>query len=123
MVRKTKAELEAEAQAAREQREAEAREAYPNLLMDALERATKLGFGIVVRDKKFLIVDRNSHSSVNDMPGLTYKYTPDSDAALDMLRWDLDQLEAAEAEANRKWLARQAALAKLSEEERELLGL
>ena len=120
MARKTTAQLDAEAQALREQQEAAAREAYPNLLMDALERATKLGFEIVVRDQKFLVNDRNSP---NDSVELTYSYTPDADSDLDMLRWDLDQLEAAEAEANRKWLARQVALAKLSEEERELLGL
>ena len=35
----------------------------------------------------------------------------------------VEQREAAEAEANRKWLVQQVALAKLSEEERELLGL
>ena len=120
MARKTKAQLDAEAQALREQQEAEAREAYPNLLMDALERATRLGFQIVVRDQKFVVIDRNSPK---DAWGLTYSYTPDADSDLDMLRWVLEQREAAEAEANRKWLARQVALAKLSEEERDLLGL
>lgn len=120
MARKTKAQLDAEAQALREQQEAEAREAYPNLLMDALERATRLSFNIEVRDQKFVVIDRNSPT---DAVELTYMYTPNADADLDVLRWDLEEREAAEAEANRKWLARQAALAKLSKEERELLGL
>lgn len=120
MARKTKAEREAEAQTAREQQEAESREAYPNLLMNALERATNLSFELEVRNGTFRVTDRNSP---NDAWELTYRYTPDADADLDMLRWELEQREAAEAEANRKWLARQVALAKLSEEERELLGL
>ena len=120
MARKTKAEREAEAQAAREQQEAAAREAYPALLMNALERATNLSFELEVRNGTFRVTDRNSPM---DAWELTYSYTPDADSDLDMLRWELEQREAAEAEANRKWLAKQAALAKLSKEERELLGL
>lgn len=120
MARKTNAEREAEAQAARNQQEAESREAYPNLLMDALERATNLSFELEVRNGTFRVTDRNSPV---DAWTLTYKYTPDADADLDMLRWELERQEQAIAEANSRIQARQAALAKLSEEERELLGL
>lgn len=120
MARKTKAQREAEAQAAREQQEAAAREAYPNLLMDTLERASKLTFELEVREGKFVVMDRNDPC---DPWVLTYEYTPDADSDLDMLMWEVERQEQAEAEANRKWLAKQAALAKLSKEERELLGL
>ena len=120
MARKTRTQREAEAQAAREQQEVEAQAEYPSLLMNALERATNLSFELEVRNGTFRVTDRDSPKDVWE---LTYSYTPDADADLDMLRWELEQREAAEAEANRKWLARQAALAKLSEEERELLGL
>ena len=120
MARKTKAEREAEAQAAREQREAEARAAYPALLMNALERATILSFELEVRNGTFRVRDRNSP---NDSWELTYEYTLESDDILDSLQRELAWQEEKEAEANRKWLARQAALSKLSDYERELLGL
>ena len=120
MARKTKAQLDAEAQATRNQQEAESREAYPNLLMDALQRATNLSFELVVRNGKFRVTVSDSPT---DTWELTYKYTPDADSHLDMLRWELERKEQAEAEVNRLRLARQAALAKLSEEEREILGI
>ena len=120
MARKTKAEREAEAQVARALQEKMARDAYPELLMETLERAAKLSFDLRVRDGKFEVLNRNSPV---DYWTLTYSYTPDADAELDMLRWEVEKQEQAEAEANRKYLAKQAALAKLSPEERELLGL
>jgi hypothetical protein len=120
MARKTKAEREAEAHLARVEQEMRARDAYPALLMETLERAAKLSFDLRVRDGKFEVLDSNSPV---DYWTLTYDYTPDADSDLDMLRWEVERQEQAIAEANRKIQARQAALAKLSLEERELLGL
>ena len=120
MARKTKAEREAEAQVARALQEKMARDAYPELLMETLERAAKLSFDLRVRDGKFEVLDRNSPV---DYWTLTYDYTADADNELDMLRWEVERQEQAEAEANRQWLVKQSALAKLSQEERALLGL
>ena len=120
MARKTKAEREAEAAAYRELREKIARDAYPAMLIDTLARATNLSFDLRVRDGKFVVSDCNDYENFWT---LTYDYTPDADSDLDMLRWELEEQEQAIAEANRKIQARQAALAKLSKEERELLGL
>lgn len=119
MPRKTKSEREAEAQAYREQQEA-ARDAYSALLMETLERATNLSFDLRVRDGKFVVSDCNDYENFWK---LTYDYTPDADSDLDMLRREVERQEQAIAEANRKIQARQAALAKLSDEERQLLGL
>lgn len=120
MARKTNAEREAEAIVARALQEKMARDAYPELLMETLGRATNLSFELEVRNGTFRVTDRNSPV---DAWTLTYDYTPDADSDLDMLRWEVETQERAHAEANRKILARSAALAKLSEEERELLGL
>ena len=118
MAQKTKAEREAEEAAHRELQEKMARDAYPALLMDTLTRATNLSFDLRVRDGKFMVSDSNDYENFWTLP---YDYTPDADSDLDILRWAVERHE--QAEANRKIQARQAALAKLSKEERELLGL
>ena len=90
------------------------------LKIKRFRQATILSFELEVRNGTFRVRDRNSP---NDSWELTYEYTLDSDDSLDSLRRELDWQEEKEAEANRKWLARQAALSKLSDYERELLGL
>lgn len=121
MARKTKAQREAEQLEHRMMLEHMAREAYPKLLMEILERVTKLcTFDIEVREGKFVVTDRNDPC---DPWVLTHEYTPDADIELDMLRWEVERQERAEEEANRKYLLKQSALAKLSAEEREILGV
>lgn len=119
MARKTKAEREAELQLQLEQQIAKDREAYPRLLMDSLERATNLGFKVEVKNCIFVVTQRNT----NGRWDLAYDYTKESDIELSYLRNTLFIEEEEKAEADRKILVKQAALAKLTEEERVLLGL
>ena len=119
MARKTKAEREAELQLQLEQQIVKDREAYPRLLMDSLERATNLGFKVEVKNCIFVVTQRHT----NGRWDLAYDYTKESDIELSYLRNTLFIEEEEKAEADRKMLVKQAALAKLTEEERVLLGL
>lgn len=119
MTRKSKAEREAELQLQLEQQIAKDREAYPRLLMDSLERATNLGFKVEVKNCIFVVTQYDT----NGRWDLTYDYTKESDIELSYLRNTLFIEEEEKAEADRKMLVKQAALAKLTEEERVLLGL
>lgn len=119
MTRKTKAEREAELQLQLEQQIAKDREAYPRLLMNALERATNLTFKIEVKNCIFVVTDPDT----NGRWDLTYDYTKESDIELSYLCNTLIFKEEEKAEAERKMLVKQTALAKLTEEERVLLGI
>lgn len=122
MARETKAQrlerLAAEAQA----REANQAEQYLPKLMTALQEATqKNNYELTVRDGMFEVRDRDS-SYVEPLL-LSPTYTQRNWDYLESLEWDLEQKARDRAEAERKYLVKQAALAKLSTEERELLGL
>lgn len=122
MARKTKAELAAEREAFLAAQEAEARAAYPARLMAMLERATKQNYELTVRDAKFDLEDRDDrHNSY--VFGLTLVYSKENEDTLDELDWRLNNKEEAEREAMRRIQVRNAALNKLSAEEREVLGL
>ena len=121
MARKTKAELQAEREEAQALQEAHEFAQYPTRLMAALERATTLNFELEVRNSQFNLRDRDSRRP--ETVFLTLTHTRDSRQALDNLEWNL-RVEADErAEAERQRLARETALAKITEEERNLLGL
>ena len=121
MARETKAQrLEREA-AERAAYEAEMAATYPARLMAMLERATKVNFELEVRDGKFVLEDRDDRR--DRVVELTLTYSTENQEALHELEWRVDMKEEAEREAERKRLAKQAALAKLTKEERELLGL
>lgn len=119
MARKTKAELAAEREEAQAAREAHEFAAYPALLMDTLERATKLSYELTVKDAMFLVRDLNSNAKWT----MTPQHTRDSQDTLEALVYDVQDTEDLRAEAERRYQAKQVALAKLSKEERELLGL
>lgn len=121
MARETKAQrLEREA-AERAAYEAEMAATYPARLMAMLERATKVNFELAVRDAKFVLRDRDDHR--DRVVELTPTHNAENQEALDELSWRVALKEEAELEAARKAAMRQAALSKLSKEERELLGL
>ena len=121
MAKETKAQrLEREA-AERAAYEAVAVATYPQRLMAMLERATKVNFELEVRDAKFVLTDRDDRC--DRTVELTLAYSKENQEALHELDWRVDMKEEAEREANRKFAVKQAALAKLSNEERELLGL
>jgi hypothetical protein len=122
MARKTKAEQEAERQEARALQEAQDFAAYPSRVMAALEEATqKNNFELTVRNSRFVLLDRDRP---RDTPfTLTMTHTDTSQWALEALERTLEELEMDRAHARAQAAVRAAALAKLTEEERELLGL
>ena len=121
MARETKAQrLEREA-AERAAYEAEMAATYPQRLMAMLERATKVNFELEVRDGKFHLEDRDDRR--DRAVELTLTYSKENQEALHELDWRVDTKEEREREEQRRYQVRQAALSKLSQEERELLGL
>jgi hypothetical protein len=122
MARKTKAELAAEREAVEAERRSQEKMAYPTRLMMALEEATtKNDYELEVRNGMFSLRDRNSRSDLT--LSLTLAYTENSFNALETLEYDLEQAADERAEAERRYAMKQAALTKLTKEERELLGL
>ena len=122
MARKTKAELQAEREEAQALQEAHEFAQYPSRLMAALEEATtQNNYELEVRDNQFTLRDRDSRRP--ETVFLTLTHTRDSRQALDNLEWNLRVKADERAEAERQRQAREAALAKLTEEDRELLGL
>lgn len=119
MARKTKAEFAAEAEAYRARLEAEKASDYPIMLMTAIERSASVNYELTVKDAKFLVRDRNSNARW--ILSLTYTY--DDYEVLEQMIWDIEHEEAEIAERERKYKAKQEALAKLTKEERELLGV
>lgn len=122
MARKTKAELQAEREEAQALQEAHEFAQYSSRLMAALEEATtRSNYELEVRDNQFTLRDRDSRRP--DTVFLTLTYTRDSRQALDNLEWNLRVKADERAEAERQQQARETALAKLTEEERKLLGV
>jgi hypothetical protein len=121
MARETKAErLAREAEEKLVQQAAQAA-TYPQWLMATLERATKANFELTVKDGEFLLEDRDDRR--DRTIALTLTYSEANEEALQSLDWRVELKEEAEREALRRVTVRNAALAKLSLEERELLGL
>ena len=120
MARETKAQrLEREA-AERAAYEAEMAATYPQRLMAMLERATKANYELEVHEGMFVATDRDDR---DHRFALSLTYSQDNQETLHHMDWVLDMKEEAAREAERKYAVKQAALAKLSREERELLGL
>lgn len=121
MARETKAERLAREAAAREAFEAEMAATYPARLMAMLERATKSNFELEVRDAKFVLQDRDDRR--DRTVELTLTYTTENQEALHELDWRVDMKEEEAREAQRQRDLRRQAFNKLSEEERNALGL
>lgn len=124
MARETKAQrLEREA-AERAAQEATQRANYQIMLMAALESATQENnYELEVRAGMFKLRDRDSPSGWRESTLLALSYNQESWEALEDLNFRLRLKAEARAEAERKLAAKQAALAKLTQEEKELLGL
>lgn len=122
MTHETRAERVAREAQARLQQEAALVESYPARLMAMLERAVKQNYELTVRDAMFCLEDRDDrHNSY--VFGLTVVYRNENEDTLNELDWRLNNKEAAEREALRRIQVRNAALSKLSQEEREILGI
>lgn len=127
MARETKAERTARMARLRTmlQQAQEAAE-IPTKLMDVLERACKVNFEITVAGGKFVVEDRDDR---REFPAkMLPTFTEQSQEELDDLErrvwWKEEELREAQLrEAQRKAELKSAALAKLSAEEREVLGL
>ena len=107
--------------AAEANRAANLAESYPNRLMAMLERAVKQNYELTVRDAKFVVEDRDARR--DSAVELTLTYSRANQEALDELDWRVEAKEEAERQALYRVQVRNAALTKLSQEEREVLGL
>jgi hypothetical protein len=113
MVRETKAQREARVANEKLRHEQECRKSYLQRLMDALRAATKEEWHIDVAAGKFFVYGENE----------TFEFGLDWDWKNDYALSDLQfQMDVA-ASAQRKAVLRNNALAKLTQEERELLNL
>ena len=122
MAPKTKVELAAEREQARAMVAELEFAQYPSRLMAALELATKkFYYELTVVNSLFTLMNRDRPRD----PALyfTMTHTPDSQMALETLEGELKAMAEQQAEQERQHLAREAALAKLTQEDRELLGL
>jgi len=120
--KETKAQrLEREA-AERAAREAEQAATYPQRLMALLERATALDFALDVKAGAFVLYNRDVRHP--DIHTIDLEHSFAAELSLNDLEFAVGLKHMLEhVEAERKFQAEQAALAKLTKEERELLGL
>lgn len=121
MARETKSERLAREEAERFAAREALRASYQDRLMLLFERADKVNFELRVNNGLFFLEDRDDRRD-RVLP-LTLVWDDENESNLSELSWRVEMKEDAEREANRKYLAKQSALAKLSQEERDLLGL
>jgi chaperonin cofactor prefoldin len=123
MAKETKEERLARLVAEREWVEAEEAATYPQRLMALLSRAQAVNHELQANpDLTFTLYDRDDLSN-NYKYTLNLFYSTNSEELLNDLTWRVELKEQEAREAERKYQVKQAALNKLSEEERELLGL
>lgn len=122
MARETVAQRKEREALVRQMAEQAERDEYPANLMALLERVTtEPTLTLTVANGFFNVEDRNDRYR-NDYV-LSYSWSNDAQTVLEDLAYKVDSLEEERVEAERKYQVKKAALAKLSEEERELLGL
>jgi len=119
MARKTRAQLAEEREARQAIFELETRSMYPTKLMNILERATALGHELTVKDSLFYVTD----FGFKDVYVLPLEYTLEGQNSLEQLTCSVEGQEMARLEEERRSSLREAALNKLTKEERELLGV
>ena len=120
MARETKAERLAREEAENVLRLETLKAEYPERLMAALERAYENNYDVVPKNNEFRLVDRDDR---DDTFRVSYAFTEVNDATLNELDWTLTYKEEKVREERRKLEVRNAAWYKLTEEERQLLGL
>ena len=121
MARMTKMQREAAEEAARVEQENQLRAEYPTRLMKALSQATELQFVLSVVDDSFVVTDPNER--YGEVFTMSYDYNVAAEEYLYDLELELSVKYAEFAEKERRQQVRANALAKLSFEERELLGV
>lgn len=121
MARKTREQLLAERKAAEEKQDAVDAAAYFPRLMAAMELATNnFGYELRVSNGAFVLFDRVDQYNTDPLPS---EFKRDALYTLNRLEHELDCRARLRAEEEARELARKAALAKLTDEERKLLGL
>lgn len=122
MVKETRKMLIEREEKERAERGIQERETYLPRLMTLLERAQKVNFELSVKDGVFVLHERDDRDFGDIKVPIVYE-GDDWDSGFNFLEryvgWKEDQIK----EANRKFLAKQVALAKLTQEERVLLNL
>ena len=121
MARMTKMQREAAEEAVRVEQEKQLRVEYPTRLMKALSRATDLQFVLSVVDDSFVVTDPNER--YGEVFTMSYDYNVAAEEYLYDLELELKLKYAEFVEKERRRQVRANALAKLSDEERELLGV
>ena len=121
MARMTKAQREAAQEAARVEQENQLRAEYPTRLMKALSRATELQFVLSVVNDSFVVTDPSERYP--ELFTMSYEYNVAAEQQLYNLELELKLKYAEFVEKERRSWVRANALAKLSDEERELLGV
>ena len=121
MARETQAQRAARLEAERVEREAREAEQYLPRLMTALEEATvRNSFELTVRNGQFELVDLNER---DEFFVLRPVYTARNQVDLENLESELNYRAVQRLAEQKRLEAKAAALAKLTKEERELLGL
>jgi hypothetical protein len=123
MARETKTERLLREAAEQEEMVVQLTKEYPRKLMRALSRAHHFDFEVVPVATESWMGFKLFHLHSSDTFTVSYNFSLEDDNVLDEMGWSLDLLEAHELEQKRKQDVRSAALAKLSEEEKKLLGL
>ena len=124
MARKTKAETLAEQRLAHEAMMVELAKTYPARLMLALEMAQTFDMSIEIADGKFSVEQHRATASTGyGCFVMAYEFSPDDEAELQCLEERIAKRQKELAEEVRVHQAKQAALAKLTADERKLLNL
>ena len=123
MAKETKAERTLREATESMERQVQAASTYLTRMLALVERAQKANFELEVKNSTFVLRDRDEDERDVRLCTLYPEYTTWNDDQLASCEWDLTYKEEATKESNRKFLATQVALAKLSKEEKELLGL
>ena len=123
MARETKTERLLREAAEQEEMVVQLTKEYPRKLMRALSRAHHFGYEVVPVATATWMGFNLLRPDGEDGFRVAYNFSLEDDNVLDEMGWTLDLLEAHKLEEQRKRDVRSAALAKLSEEEKKLLGL
>lgn len=99
-----------------------AKETYIERMMNVLFRATKENFELTVKDNEFLVNDRDDLRN-GSMFLVSPVWSPMNDMIIYELSISVEIKEEERIKAERKFQMKRDALAKLTKEEKELLGL
>ena len=121
MARMTKTQREAMEAEARLEEQNRLRDEYPTRLMKALSQATELQYALSVVNDSFVVTEPNE--TYPELFTMSYEYNAEAEQYLYDLELELKLKYDEFVEKERRQQVRANALAKLSDEERELLGV